>query len=59
LIQGVQRLPRDRGEIRDRCRRVLADWVAHGHDELELRRLAKGPRALAPEPVDAPKKRGG
>jgi hypothetical protein len=38
---------------------VLADWVAHGHDELELRRLAKGPRALAPEPVDAPKKRGG
>lgn len=48
LIQSIQRLPRARDEIRDRCRKVLHDWMQYGHDEQELRKLAKGPRALAP-----------
>ena len=59
LIQAIQRLPRPREEIQRRCRAVLNDWVAMGHDEKELRALAKGPRALAPVSSDAPKKRGG
>lgn len=59
LIQSIQRLPRPRPEISARCRAVLDDWVAMGHSEQELRALAKGPRALAPESSDGRGKRGG
>ena len=31
-----------------RRRVVLADWMAHGHSEQEIRRLAKGPLAIGP-----------
>lgn len=62
LIQRIQRLPRPASEIRDRCRQVLADWMAYGHAEQELRKLAKGPAPLAPtgpaEPLEcAPPKK--
>lgn len=59
LIQSIQRLDRPREEIRDRCRAVLSDWIAMGHDEQALRALAKGPRALEPESSDGRGKRGG
>lgn len=51
LIQGIQKLPITRSEVQERCRAVLADWLAYGHDEQALRALAKGPRAIAPQEV--------
>ncbi len=50
LIQQLGKLPRPRDEITARRRKVLADWVAYGHAEADLRELAKGALALAPEP---------
>ena len=50
LIQRLGKLPRPRDEITARRRKVLADWVAYGHAEADLRELAKGALALAPEP---------
>lgn len=44
LIWLVQRLRRGKTETADRCRAILADWVAHGHSEAEIRRLAKLPK---------------
>lgn len=42
LIQKLQRLYQLTAEQRrDRCRQVLADWMAQGHSEKELRALAK------------------
>ena len=42
LIQKLQRLYQLTAEQRrDRCRQALADWVAQGHSEKELRALAK------------------
>ena len=42
LIQKLQRLYQLTTEQRrDRCRQALADWVARGHSEKELRALAK------------------
>ncbi len=41
LIQGIQRLPIPHENKIARCRTVLRDWMAHGHSELEIRRLAK------------------
>ena len=42
LIQKLQRLYQLTTEQRrDRCRQALADWMAQGHDEGELRALAK------------------
>ena len=49
LIQALGRLPRPRDEIVARRRAVLADWVAYGHAEADLRELAKGALALAPD----------
>lgn len=46
LIQTLGQLPRPRQEIVTRRQAVLADWVAHGHSEAEIRRLVKGPLAL-------------
>ena len=48
LIQHIQKLPIAAEAKRDRCRQVLADWVAHGHGESQLRALAKGPVPLQP-----------
>ncbi len=42
LIQKLQRLYQLTTEQRrDRCRQALADWMAQGHSEPELRALAK------------------
>ena len=42
LIQKLQRLYQLTTEQRrDRCRQALADWMAQGHGEQELRALAK------------------
>lgn len=58
LIQRLGALPRPRDEITARRRKVLEDWMAYGHSESDLRRLAKGPVPLAPESSPAPLKRG-
>lgn len=60
LIQSLGRHRRPREEIADRRRAVLSDWMAHGHSEIELRRLAKlDALPLAPALLDEPRKRGG
>lgn len=59
LIQKLGKLGRPSAEVTARRRVVLADWMAYGHSEVELRRLAKGPVPLAPESSPEPKKRGG
>lgn len=59
LIQRLGTLQRPREEIVARRRQVLADWMAMGHPEADLRRLAKGPVPLAPVSLHAPKKSGG
>ena len=42
LIQKLQRLYQlTQEQRRDRCRQALADWMAQGHSEKELRALAK------------------
>lgn len=48
LIQLLGKLPIGVTEVVTRRRQVLADWMAHGHTEADLRRLAKGPLSLAP-----------
>ena len=48
LIQrlGKVRTPTSE-QITARRKVVLADWIAHGHSEQELRALVKGPLAVA------------
>lgn len=47
-IQRKFRLPAD--EKRIRCRAALSDWMQHGHDEQQLRGLAKSKTwAVAPK----------
>ena len=41
-------------ECVQRRRVVLADWMAHGHTEAQLRALAKGPLAIAPAQASEP-----
>lgn len=41
LIRKIQRLPIQREAKIQRCRTVLADWMEHGHSEMDIRRLAK------------------
>ncbi len=53
LVQRIQRLPISANEKATRCRAVLADWLAHRHDEIQLRHLAKLPN-LAYEPSESP-----
>ena len=48
LIQYLGTLPIAPAECAQRRRAVLADWMAHGHAESDLRSLAKGPLAIAP-----------
>jgi hypothetical protein len=50
------RFTRSWEEIRDRKRKQLAVWMAHGHSKLELRRLYAGPLAL--RPMDEKPRRG-
>lgn len=57
-IQKIQRYPLQQAEIVARCRRVLALWVAQGHAEAEIRRLAKG-SSLCLEPMDSQTATGG
>jgi hypothetical protein len=57
LIQAVGRLPIGRQEASTRRRKVLADWMAHGHPEQQIRNLADSdvmaiaPLELAPPPL--------
>ena len=48
LISRIQRYPILADTKRDRCRTVLADWMAYGHAEQDLRRLARERQPLAP-----------
>ena len=64
LIQRLGEYRITTQECVQRRRVVLADWMAHGHPEVQLRALAKGPLPIAPEPAPevqadqpAPKKR--
>ena len=50
LIQKIGRLQLSAKESTDRKRAVLADWLALGHSELQIRALAKL-KELALEPV--------
>lgn len=48
LIQKLQRMYQLTAEQRrDRCREALQQWLAMGHDEAQLRKLAKGAWAVA------------
>lgn len=42
MIRAIQALRIPPENKAARCRAVLKDWMAFGHDEAELRRLAKG-----------------
>ena len=53
LIQNIQMLNRPREERSARCKAVLQDWMGYGHDEAELRRLAKGPKPIDPNAREA------
>jgi hypothetical protein len=55
LLKTIGRMQITADQSVARRRKVLADWVAHGHSEQELRALAKGPTPLAPTGQDAPK----
>ena len=66
-IQYIQRTLRLAPSVtRDRCRAALADAVANGLPELEIRRMAKLPewqlqqpaQDAQPESLPAPRKRG-
>ena len=54
-IQWIQRMSGRPAEARKReCRRVLERWLAHFHDEAELRALAKQSKwAVEPAPGKA------
>ena len=53
LIQKFQRLYQlTQEQRREKCRQALADWLAMGHDEQQLRALAKASAwAVAPAPT--------
>lgn len=53
IIQSLGALAIGPSERRTRRQAVLAEWVAHGHSETQIRELAKGPSALAPSPGKA------
>lgn len=48
LIQRIAKAANTNAESVQRRRAVLADWMAQGHPEQELRELAKGPMAVEP-----------
>ena len=52
LIRKIGRLQLNATESTARKRAVLVDWLALGHSEIEIRRLAKSEEmALAPVPL--------
>ncbi len=58
IIQHLGTLPISTSEIATRRRTNLADWVAHGHSEAQIRALAKGalctgPLATGPASISA------
>lgn len=53
LIQRIGKYNIAVAAVTERRRAVLADWVAHGHDEAQIRALVKGP--LAVEPIEKAK----
>jgi hypothetical protein len=57
LIYRLGKLARPREELTERRRRVLADWVAWGHAEAQLRALAKDGPAFAQPPEAMKRKR--
>lgn len=48
LIQRIGRLQRTQAELTQRRKAVLADWMAYGHAESEIRELVRGPMAVEP-----------
>jgi hypothetical protein len=61
IIQSIGTLQIAASEASKRRTAQLKDWVAFGHSEAEIRRLVKGPLAIAPQPASSAKapKRGG
>ena len=57
-IQRIQRFQIPQEQKVARCRSALAAWVAQGHAEAEIRRLAKAGE-LCTEPVDSQMQMGG
>ena len=49
LIRRLSQFGLDRAALSERRRRVLADWMAYGHAESELRAWAKSPDCFAPD----------
>lgn len=49
MIQRLGLLPIPASEIATRRRQVLVDWAEFGHQESQIRALAKGPLAIAPK----------
>jgi ribosomal protein S27E len=54
LIQRIGKVGNTNAEITQRRRVVLADWMALGHAEQDLRALANGPMAVEPVRKGAP-----
>jgi hypothetical protein len=54
LLKTIGRMQITAEQSVARRRQVLADWVAHGHSEQDLRALAKGSTPLAPTGQDEP-----
>ena len=52
LIQKIKRLGIGKTEASARCKAALAESVARGLDEKELRRLEAGPMAIAPRDAE-------
>lgn len=53
LIQQIPKFCGTNAEASQRRKAALADWVAMGHDETELRTLVAGPIAYAPVTKEA------
>ena len=50
IIQHLGTLQIPQSDCTRRRRDALATWVAHGHNEAQIRALASGPLALTPLP---------
>lgn len=49
LIQNLAKLQIPTSECSARRKSVLADWLAHGHREDQIRKLVSGPLAIGPD----------
>lgn len=52
LIRRLGRWNMSKEKLVSRRQKVLADWISYGHDELELRRLAKQPECFDPSGLE-------